>query len=196
MRRGTILLATAAAALFAAALSYAQVQVPVENNRPGTPGLNAQGVGILCRGADGVFGACDLRPLNTTVLNQTLPPYPYTPAGGAAPVQASATGTTGAVAATLPAYAGKFTYLCGLSVSPGSATTAITITVVVTGVPKTLTWAVGAPVTAVGVTGAILTQTFSPCIPSSAVNTGVVVTSGALGTGGINNDVNVWGFQL
>jgi hypothetical protein len=112
------------------------------------------------------------------------------------PIEVSATGTTAAVAATLPAAAGKLTYLCGFSVSPGSAAAAITLQVAVTGLANTLTWAIGAPVTAAGTTGAPLTQSFSPCLPSSAVNTGIVVTSGALGTSGINNDVNAWGFQL
>jgi hypothetical protein len=183
--------------VLAAALSvYAQVQVPVENNRPGTTGSNAQGVAIFCRGPDGMFGPCDMRPENVNVLNQAFPPYPTTATAIANPVTASATGTTASVAGSLPAVANRFTYLCGFSVSPGSAATAITITVVVTGVKNTLTWAVGAPVTAVGTTGAILTQTFSPCIPSSAMNTAIVVTSGALGTSGVNNDVNVWGYQL
>jgi len=116
--------------------------------------------------------------------------------GGSTPVGAIATGTTGAVAASIAAVAGKFNYLCGFSVSPGSATAAITIQVTVTGlIPGTLTWAVGAPVTAVGTTGTAFTQNFNPCIAGSAVNTAVVVTSGALGTAGINNDVNAWGYQ-
>jgi hypothetical protein len=97
----------------------------------------------------------------------------------------SATGTTGAVVATLPAVAGKITYICGFSVSPGSAATAITIQVVVVA-NSTFTWAVGAPVTAVGTTGATLTQTFSPCVPAAGSNTTITVTSGALGTSGIN----------
>jgi hypothetical protein len=113
------------------------------------------------------------------------------------PVTAQATGTTGAVAATLPAVAAKTTYICGFSVSPGSAASAITIQVTVTGtITGTLTWAVGAPITAAGTTGATLTVPFNPCIPASAVNTGIAVNSGALGTSGVNNDVNAWGFQL
>jgi hypothetical protein len=110
-------------------------------------------------------------------------------------ITASATGTTAAVAATLAGVAGKTTFLCGLSVSPGSAAAAITIQVTTTGLTNNFTWAVGAPVTAAGVTGATLTQNFNPCVPASAVNTGIVVTSGALGTSGINNNVNSWGYQ-
>lgn len=113
---------------------------------------------------------------------------------GATPVSNAATGTTAGTTATLPAAAGKFTYICGFSVSPGSATTAITINIVMTAA-STFTLAVGAPVTAVGTTGLNQTQTFSPCVPGSAVNTTITVAAGALGTGGVNQDVNAWGFQ-
>jgi hypothetical protein len=140
----------------------------------------AQAQVVNCALAGGVIGSCS----------------PAANLAGGVQVQVSATGTTGAVAATLPAAAGKFTYICGFSVSPGSATAAITIQVTMTGVTNTFTWAVGAPATAVGVTGTVFTQSFFPCLPGSAVNTGIVITSGALGTAGINNDVNVWGFQL
>lgn len=111
------------------------------------------------------------------------------------PIVASATGTTAAVAATLAAAAGKTTFLCGFSVSPGSATTAITTNVTTTNLTSNFTWAVGAPVTAAGVTGTVLTQNFTPCVPASAVNTTIVVTSGALGAGGTGNDVQAWGYQ-
>jgi hypothetical protein len=112
-------------------------------------------------------------------------------------VTAEATGTTAAVPATIPADVGYTAYLCGFSVSPGSATTAITINVVVTGlINGTMTWAVGAPVTAAGVTGAVLTVPFTPCMPASAINSAITVTSGALGTSGINNDVNAWGYYV
>jgi hypothetical protein len=116
------------------------------------------------------------------------------PAQNSVRVTNSATGTTGAVVATLPAASGKITYICGFSVSPGSAATAITIQVVVVA-NSTFTWAVGAPVNAVGTTGTTLTQTFTPCVPGSGTNTAITVTSGALGTAGVNNDVNAWGYQ-
>jgi hypothetical protein len=106
----------------------------------------------------------------------------------------SATGTTGAVVATLPAAAGKITYFCGFSVSPGSAGAAITIQVVMVA-NSTFTWAVGAPLTAAGTSGTTFTQNFSPCVPASGTNTTITVTSGALGASGINNDVNAYGYQ-
>lgn len=120
--------------------------------------------------------------------------FPPTLTGSVQSVQAVGTGTTGAATATLPGTAGKVTYICGFSVSPGSATTAIVIQVTVAAA-VTFTYAVGAPATAAGATGAPLLQNFEPCVPASAPNTTIVVTSGALGTGGANNDVNAWGYQ-
>lgn len=115
---------------------------------------------------------------------------------GATPVQNSATGTTAGATATLPAAAGKFTYLCGFTVSPGSATTAITISITTTGLASNQTLSVGAPATAAGTTGAnVMPPPFTPCLPSSAVNTAITVVAGALGAGGVNQAVNAWGYQ-
>jgi len=111
-------------------------------------------------------------------------------------VVAAATGTTAGATATLPAVQGKITYICGFSVTPGSATAAITINVTVTGPTSPFTYSVGAPVTAVGTTGALLSQTFTPCVPASAPNTTIAVAAGALGAGGVNQDVNVSGYQF
>ena len=111
-------------------------------------------------------------------------------------VNAAATGTTAGATATLPAVQGKTTFICGFSVTPGSATAAITINVTVTGPASTFTYSVGAPATAVGVTGAALLQNFTPCVAASAMNTTIAVAAGALGAGGVNQDVNVWGFQF
>lgn len=106
----------------------------------------------------------------------------------------SATGTTAGATATFPAVAARTNYLCGISVAPGSATTAITINVTTTGLTNNYTWSVGAPATAVGVTGAVLTVPINPCMPASAVNTAITVAAGALGTAGVNQDVNAWGY--
>lgn len=114
---------------------------------------------------------------------------------GATPVLNSATGTTAGATATLAAAAGQFTYLCGFSVSPGSATTAITITITTTGLASNQTLSVGAPVTAVGTTGVNQYSYFTPCLRSTAVNTAVTVVAGALGTAGVGQAVNAWGYQ-
>lgn len=114
---------------------------------------------------------------------------------GAVPITAGATGTTAGATATLPAAVGKDTFICGLSVASGSATTAITINVTTTGFTNNFTWSVGAPVTAVGVTGSVLTVTFAPCMPANTPNTAITVVAGPLGAGGVGQDVNAWGFQ-
>jgi hypothetical protein len=131
------------------------------------------------------------------IAQQGVPFIPADSVSKRVGVTAEATGTTAAVAATIPAVPGRTAYLCGLSVSPGSAATAITLQVTAVGlITGTLTWAVGAPVTAVGVTGAVLTVPFTPCMPASAINSAITVNSGALGTSGVNNDVNMWGFYV
>lgn len=113
----------------------------------------------------------------------------------ATPVIANSNGTTGGTVATLPAAAGKFTYICGFTTSPGSATAAITINLTISGVGATLNEWVGAPVTAAGTTGLTVTRSFNPCIPSSAVNTAIAVGASALGAGGINQAIYAWGYQ-
>jgi hypothetical protein len=116
---------------------------------------------------------------------------------GSTAVSNASTGTTAGVTLVLPASGtiGQFTYLCGFSVSPGSATAAITLNVQVTNVPGgPLSWFIGAPVTAAGTTGATLAQTFTPCIRSNVVNQQIGLTVGALGTGGVNQTANMWGY--
>lgn len=115
---------------------------------------------------------------------------------GATPIAQSATGTTGGATATLAASAGRFTYFCGYSVSPGSATAAITITITISGIQGgSHVISVGAPVTAAGSTGAPVIFFLPYCIPSSAVNISISVAASALGAGGVNQSVNVWGYQ-
>ena len=115
----------------------------------------------------------------------------------ATPIAAAATGTTAAVAATLTANAAKYNYIAGFSATPGSATTAIVNTVTVTGLEsgQTFTYTTASPVTAAGVTGTPLVVYFNPPIASNGFNTAITVTQSALGAGGINAAVNVWGYQ-
>jgi hypothetical protein len=197
-----LLLGLAAALLGSPALA----QTPPSGNveRPlQYPCLNQQGKAAPCQFTDIPTPdvATAFNPASADKKAQVVTISPNSGAAGpypanATPLVAIATGTTGAVAATFAAQPGRKNYICGFSVSPGSAATAITIQVTVTGLlTGTMTWAVGAPVTAAGTTGTTLTQNFNPCIPASAINTAIAVNSGALGTSGINNDVQSWGFQ-
>lgn len=116
---------------------------------------------------------------------------PYPP--GATPITASATGTTAATTATLAANATKSTYICGFSIranATAAATNNSTVTGTVTGTLNFTQWT--APLaTGLGITEMI----FSPCVISSAVNTGIAVISAAPGSGGVVS-VTAWGFQL
>lgn len=115
------------------------------------------------------------------------------------PVTASATGTTGAIAATLPAAAGKTTYICGFSYTGTNATgantaTAVTVTGTITG---TLNF--GYPTLAAAATvtnNGSLDETFTPCVPASAINTAIAVNGPALGAGATLATVSAWGYQL
>jgi hypothetical protein len=111
---------------------------------------------------------------------------------GAVPVSISATGTTAATAATLPATSGKTTYLCGFSIT-AAATLGTTGTATLTG-PIGGTMSFIQPVGLLS-TGGQLPLSFNPCLPASATNTAFVLTSAATGLGGVTA-VNAWGFQL
>jgi hypothetical protein len=112
--------------------------------------------------------------------------------GSATAITGNATGSTGAVVGTLAGTAGKTTYICGFNVSAIGGTATVG--------PVTVAGLVGSsqvyqlPVNAVA--GQILvTQNFSPCIPASAANTAITVTTTADGTA-TAVDVNSWGYQL
>lgn len=110
----------------------------------------------------------------------------------AVPVTASATGTTGATTATLPASVFTRTWLCGFSIL-ANATAAATGPAIVTGtIGGTLNFTqFTAPVASgIGTTG----QTFLPCVPSSSPNQAIAVVSAAPGAGGTVS-VTAWGFQ-
>jgi hypothetical protein len=146
---------------------------------------------VVLNGGTGVNAAAAYQT-NPNNLQVTASP----PGSATGQVTGTATGTTAGATATLTASAttGQFTYLCGYRVSPGSATAAITITITTTGLTNNLTDTVGAPVTAAGTTGAIVPATFTPCLKGTPANTNITVVAGALGTGGVNQAVNAWGY--
>jgi hypothetical protein len=116
---------------------------------------------------------------------------------GATPVSASATGTTLATSATLPAVPGQTTYLCGFSIRANNTGPAVTGNATVTGMlGGTLNFTQYTPSTAGTIGVAPLEPTLGPyCLPASAANTPIVVTSAPAGTGGIAS-VSAWGYQL
>lgn len=116
---------------------------------------------------------------------------------GAIPITGSATGTTGAIAASIPALANKTAFLCGFYYTGTNATAANTATsVTVTGlVGGTMTF--GFPTLALGaaIPNTIpVDEEFVPCIPSTSVNTAIVVNGPALGAGATLSTATAWGF--
>jgi hypothetical protein len=115
---------------------------------------------------------------------------------GATPIAVSTTGTTAATAVTLPAVPGQTTYLCGFSIrstaTVGSAGTA-TVTGTSSGTLNYTHWS--GPVASGGALVPVEPSFGPDCIPASAINTTITVTSAAPGGGGVVS-VTAWGFQL
>lgn len=128
-------------------------------------------------------------PAGTNLIGNMGQLYP----AGSTPITASATGTTAATTATLAANATLHTYICGFSIranATAAATNNATVTGTITGTLNFTQWT--APLASgLGVTE----EVFSPCVISSAVNTGIAVVSGAPGSGGVVS-VSAWGYQL
>jgi hypothetical protein len=60
-------------------------------------------------------------------------PDPYSARGACTPITASATGTTGAIAATLPAVSGKTAYICGFFYTGTNTSAPTSVTLTITG---------------------------------------------------------------
>jgi hypothetical protein len=117
----------------------------------------------------------------TSGLNQWVPCLGTTITG-------NGTGTTGAVVGTLAAAVGKTTYICGFSVN-AVGTGAVG--------PITIAGLVGSSMVyqlTATATGSEVGKSFQPCIPASAVNTAITVTTTADGSAS-SVAVNAWGYQ-
>jgi len=116
---------------------------------------------------------------------------------GSTPFTASATGTTGAITATIPAVASRTAFICGFYYMGTNATTANTATsVTITGISGgTMTYGFPTLAAAATVPNTIpVDESFLPCIPASAQNTAIVVNGPALGTGATLATASIWGF--
>lgn len=105
------------------------------------------------------------------------------------PIQGNGTGSTGAVVGTLAAAAAKTTYLCDFDISAtgGVATLGPIVVAGLLGGSKTYQLFSTA-------TGANLSKTFTPCLPSSTTNTAITITTTADATASAV-DVNSSGYQ-
>jgi hypothetical protein len=110
---------------------------------------------------------------------------------GATALAGNASGSTGAVVGTLAAAASVTTYICGFNVSAIGGTAPVGPIVVAGLIGSSQTYQGSA--SAAG--GIVASQTFFPCIPASAANTAITITTTADGTATAVN-VNAWGFRL
>lgn len=118
------------------------------------------------------------------VANSPLP-------SGATAITGNAAGTTGAVVGTLAGVAAKTTYICGFDVSAiGGAAQSSPITIAGL-VGSSMVYQTDVNATAGKV---LISRTFTPCIPASAVNTAITITTtAAAGATAVN--VNSSGYQ-
>lgn len=115
---------------------------------------------------------------------------------GATPLAISSGNVANAIAsATLAAASGKTTYIRGFSITPGGATAAALVTATLVGLGNTLSFTVGAPA-GVAVMGSSTIVNFGDGMPASAVNTAIVLSLPALGSGNTSASVSIWGYQL
>ena len=119
-------------------------------------------------------------------------PIPVTISSGTA-IAAAATGTTSAVTASFAAGSdGKTNYICGLDVSARASSSNITIG------PVTLAGLIGGVTFSYTMTTSALapelSRYFNPCLPASAPNTAMTITTVA-DTSAISVDVNMWGYR-
>lgn len=161
-----------------AAPTTAGNQALVVDLRPDSPGIITLGPASVANSVPQTYSS--QYPTNNVTTTPTA-------------VTASATGTTAATAATIAATASVTNYVCGFTIT-ADATALATGTAVLSG---TISGSLSYLQTIVAVTSgaSVLTQNFNPCIPASAANTAIVITSAAAGTGG-NTIVNIWGYRL
>lgn len=113
----------------------------------------------------------------------------YAYPGGATAITGNGAGTTGAVVGTLAGATGKTTYICGFNVSAIGGTAAVGPITIAGLITASMVYQMAS--TAAGNT---VGQTFIPCVPASATNTAITITTTADGTASAVN-VNSWGFQ-
>jgi hypothetical protein len=118
------------------------------------------------------------------------------PTAAATPVSNSSGNKTNANAvATLPAAAGKTTHISGFALTGAGATAAGSVLATVVGAAGgTLSFVVPVPEGAdIGI--APLLVQFNPPLAASALNTAIVVTLPAAGTGNTQAAATAWGYQ-
>lgn len=154
----------------------------------------AQGVTRLCtplyNAASGALSCPEVGQTGPGNGTNPLPVAPYAYPVGATAITGNAAGTTGAVVGTLAGVAGKTIYICGFNVSAIGGTAAVGPITIAGLITASMVYQLASSAT--GVTSG---QTFTPCIPASALNTAITITTTADGSASAV-DVNSWGYQL
>jgi hypothetical protein len=154
----------------------------------------AQGIKVVASCATGVSPVYDVTSAGATLTVDTSGNLCVGQSGqlpaAATPLSGNAAGTTGAVVGTLAAAVGKTTYICGFNVQAIGGTAA-------TG-PITIAGLIGSSQVYQGSSsaagGTVASASFTPCIPASAANTAITITTTANGTATATN-VNSWGYR-
>jgi len=118
------------------------------------------------------------------------------PAGAVPLIAGSGNIANNTAAATLTPTATTTAYITGFEVTGSGATAALPVTVTVTGLlggTRHYTYSFAAGVL---VGNSPLSVTFFPALPASAVNTAIVVSCPASGSGGTNNTVVAHGYYV
>lgn len=152
---------------------FAQAQTP----NPVTPGYQ------ICQSTQTGVTQCAFQPLD---LTHPLPVSLGLPGGG---ITGNATGTTGAVVGTLAGATGKTTYICGFDVTAVGGTAQVGPVTVAGLVTSSAVYYLAS-----SAAGSVLPIRYSPCIPASATNTAITITTTANGTASAVT-VNSWGYQ-
>lgn len=108
-------------------------------------------------------------------------------------ITGNATGTTSAVVGTLAAASGKTTYICGFNVQAIGGTATVGPITVAGLIGSSQVYQTDVNSATVGKT--VASANFNPCIPASAVNTAITITTTANGTASAV-DVNSWGYRF
>ena len=136
-------------------------------------------------------------PVDYTTAVLVTPSSDY-PSGATAETATSGLVSNTSAVATLATAGGKTTYITGFECTPGSATAGAVVSIVVSGtVSGSMTYDAYATNATTFVPAPTATSVqFSRPIPASATNTTIVVTMGAVGTGGATAVCNAHGYQL
>lgn len=158
---------------------------------PGGSGVN--GAVGMCLNASNQAVPCGAAGVVPSPV--TVGPYPsnVTTNVAANPITGNAAGSTAAVVGSLAGAAGKTTYICGFNVQAIGGTATVGPITVAGLVGSSQVYQTDVNSATVGKT--VAQQTFNPCVPASAANTPITVTTTANGTATAVN-VNSWGYQL